>query len=193
MNTRESNRENELTLLEAIHRHQPNIRQRDLAEIAGLSLGMTNSILKRLTEKGWITVRRLNSRNVRYAVTPDGVDEIIHRSYAYIKRTIKHVVGYRRTFERFAFALKEQGFGRVILIGRSDLDFVVEHALSEYGLILTKRDEAPARLEEGDFLLFGETVQGDPGLPPRSCDTCDYMSRILIDECTIDNNGENNE
>lgn len=193
MTSRDTNRENELTLLEAIHRHQPNIRQRDLAEIAGLSLGMTNSILKRLTEKGWITVRRLNSRNVRYAVTPDGVEEILHRSYAYVKRTIKHVVGYRRTFERFAFALKEQGFARVILIGGSDLDFVVEHALSLVGLSLIRRDTVPEQLEAGDFLLYGEGSQRDPGFHPIPCESCDYISRILIDECTIDNNGEHYE
>ncbi len=40
--------EHEITILENIHNQQDVVRQRDLAEIAGLSLGMTNSILKRL-------------------------------------------------------------------------------------------------------------------------------------------------
>ncbi len=40
--------EHEITILENIHNQQGVVRQRDLAEIVGLSLGMTNSILKRL-------------------------------------------------------------------------------------------------------------------------------------------------
>jgi len=36
-------------------------------EDVGLSLGMTNAILKRLAAKGWITVRKVNNRNIRYA------------------------------------------------------------------------------------------------------------------------------
>ncbi len=40
--------EHEITILENIHNRQGLVRQRNLAEIVGLSLGMTNSILKRL-------------------------------------------------------------------------------------------------------------------------------------------------
>ncbi len=42
---------------------------------------MTNAILKRLAAKGFITMRRVNSRNIQYAVTPEGVDAIARRSY----------------------------------------------------------------------------------------------------------------
>jgi DNA-binding MarR family transcriptional regulator len=70
--------------------------QRDMAQIAGTSLGMTNSILKRLAKRGWISVKKLNSRNIQYAVTLEGINEIIHRSYGYFKRTIRNVVFYQR-------------------------------------------------------------------------------------------------
>jgi DNA-binding MarR family transcriptional regulator len=49
------------------------LRQRDLALIAGASLGMTNSILKRLARKGWITIKKLNNRKIQYAVTRAGI------------------------------------------------------------------------------------------------------------------------
>jgi predicted transcriptional regulator len=45
------------------------LRQRDMAHVAGASLGMTNAILKRLAKKGWISVKKLNNRNIQYAVT----------------------------------------------------------------------------------------------------------------------------
>ena len=50
--------EKELKILEKIHNNEDSIRQRDLAKIAGLSLGMTNSILKRLMDKGFLTVQK---------------------------------------------------------------------------------------------------------------------------------------
>ena len=75
------------------------LRQRELAQIAGASLGMTNSILKRLTQKGWITIKRINSRNIQYAVTLEGINEIVHRSYRYFKRTIRNVVFFKDILE----------------------------------------------------------------------------------------------
>ena len=61
------------------------MHQRDLARIVGLSLGMTNAILKRL-------VKKVNNRNIQYIVSPKGINEITRRSYRYFKRTIKNVV-----------------------------------------------------------------------------------------------------
>ena len=63
--------DHELDVLSQIHHNQA-VKQRDIAHAIGLSLGMTNAILKRLATKGFITMRRLNARNVHYLVTPDG-------------------------------------------------------------------------------------------------------------------------
>ena len=64
--------------------NQSHINQRDLAEIAGLSLGMTNSILKRLVHKGLLSINKVNNRNIRYLVTPSGLEAISSRSYSCI-------------------------------------------------------------------------------------------------------------
>ena len=76
--------------LEHIHKRAQEVHQRDLAQIVGLSLGMTNAILKRLAGKGWITIRTVNNRNIRYAVTSADIDQITRRSVRYFKRTIKN-------------------------------------------------------------------------------------------------------
>ncbi len=126
----------ELAILETLYSSHdyPAPKQRDLADIVGASLGMTNAILKRLAQKGLIVIRRLNSRNIHYAVTPDGVNEIAHRSYRYVKRTIKNVVYYRYKIEEAIAEAKKRGKVAVKLIGGSDLDFIVEHACAHYGL-----------------------------------------------------------
>ena len=110
------------------------LRQRDLAQIAGASLGMTNSILKRLAQKGWITVKKLNSRNIQYAITFEGMNEIIRRSYRYFKRTIKNVVFYKDILEDLVNRAKHRNISKVVLVGSSDLDFIVEHACRHCGL-----------------------------------------------------------
>ena len=144
------------------------LRQRELAHIAGASLGMTNSILKRLTQKGWITIRKLNSRNIHYAITLEGINEIIHRSYRYFKRTIKNVVFYKEILEDVVYRAKMNNIKKVILVGASDLDFIVEHASRRCYLSFTKISEGedpsvfPATLK-----IYAESITED-GISPKT-------------------------
>ncbi|HUW33669.1 MAG TPA: winged helix-turn-helix transcriptional regulator, partial [Planctomycetota bacterium] len=58
----------ELSILENIYssqRRSHGLTQRDLAESAGLSLGMTNALLKRFSDKGWVLLKRLNARSIQ--------------------------------------------------------------------------------------------------------------------------------
>ncbi len=126
--------EHELTVLESIYHNGDRVRQRDLARVAGLSLGMTNAILKRLVHKGWLAIRKVNNRNILYAVTPEGADEIARRSYRYFKRTIKNVVDYKDAIERLVAGAARKGFDEVVLVGASDLDFIVEHVCAKSGV-----------------------------------------------------------
>jgi len=126
--------EKELQILENIHKNASAVRQRDLAAIAGLSLGMTNAILNRLAKKGWITIRKVNNRNIRYAVTPKGMEVLTRKSYQYFKRTIKNVVYYREAIEELVGQAHSDGYGGLVLVGNSDLDFIVEHACRRAGV-----------------------------------------------------------
>jgi len=146
----------ELQVLEQIYLRQ-DVRQRDLAAIIGLSLGMTNAILKRLTQKGFLTVRKVNNRNIMYAVSPAGVDAIARKSYRYLKRTIKHVVDYKQAIEHVISAAADGGYEGVALVGPSDLDFIVEHLCGKYGLAyerVTNTEELSDA--ETAFVLFSE-------------------------------------
>jgi DNA-binding PadR family transcriptional regulator len=173
----------ELTILENLYdsaRRSAPLRQRQLANAAGASLGMTNAILKRLAQKGWIVIRRLNSRNVQYAITPDGVNEIARRSYRYFKRTIRNVVFYRDLIDETVSRAKLRGLTAVILIGVSDLDFIVEHACDRHGLTFLKAmgmDVAAPVRASGALTVFAEgIVPGD-----RTEEPVDelYLSTIL--------------
>ena len=72
--------EKEITILNHIHTNPQHVNQRDLAKITGLSLGMTNSIVKRLAQKGLLTIKRVNNRNIHYLVTPSGIEILTRKS-----------------------------------------------------------------------------------------------------------------
>lgn len=156
--------EKELEVLEQIYLRK-DVRQRDLAEVIGMSLGMTNAILKRLTQKGFLTVRKVNNRKIMYAVSPVGVDAIARKSYRYLKRTIKHVVDYKQAIEQVVAAAAEGGYEEIALVGPSDLDFIVEHLSGKYGLsyerVKKASDLAPG---EAAFLLYSENEKA-PAVP----------------------------
>jgi DNA-binding MarR family transcriptional regulator len=156
------------------------LRQRDLAHIAGISLGMTNSILRRLAQKGWITIRKLNSRTIHYAVTLDGINEIIRRSYGYFKRTIRNMVYYKDRIDEALYQAKKKSLSTALLIGPSDLDFIVEHGCDYYGITLFKViDKQTARDALGDTTLaiYAEGIPKTGDLPDKNAL---YLSRMVI-------------
>ena len=67
--------ESELFLMESLgeaERAKVRITQRELASRSGLSLGMTNALLRRFAEKGWVKLTRLSAKSVHYALSRAG-------------------------------------------------------------------------------------------------------------------------
>ena len=127
-------KETELDILEKISSSSSGVHQRDLARIIGLSLGMTNAILKRLAQKGWLKVKKANNRNIQYIVSPQGMQEITRRSYSFFRRTIKNVVYYKEIIESLVREAGARGYEGILLVGKSDLDFIVENLCLKYRL-----------------------------------------------------------
>ncbi len=142
--------------------------QRALARTAGLSLGMTNVLLKRFTEKGWVTVKRVNARNLHYALTPEGVQEIARRTYRYLKRTARSTALYRDLLEEHVLAAKREGVRTLVLAGPSDLDFILEYVCERHGLVFLKTaDPGRARALDGPEVrtVYAEGVPEEARLP----------------------------
>ena len=143
----------EAIILEHIY-YDDSLKQRELADKAGISLGMTNAILKRLIEKGWLMTKRLNRRNISYVVSPTGIEEIFKRSYRYFKRTIDDVTLYREKIEQIVTEAVADGYGCVLLVGKSDLDFLVEYACGKAGIAFRKNDTE--QKNDREFIIYGE-------------------------------------
>jgi DNA-binding MarR family transcriptional regulator len=158
------------------------LSQRDLAQAAGTSLGMTNVIIKRLARKGWIVIKKLNSRNIQYAVTLDGMNEIIRRSYAYFKRTIKNVFFYKERIDQAMSDAKRRGMVSAILVGPSDLDFIVEHSCHRQGLKFLQAPEevsVPPLTDDTTLRVYAETIPTGRGQAPGNVL---YLSRMVLEK-----------
>ena len=171
--------ERELETLEYIHINRDCVKQRDLAEIAGVSLGMINAIIKRLARKGWLMIRKVNNRNVQYIVSPAGMEAIAKRSYGYFKRTIKNVVVYKDAVEKLIVSAKREGCGEIVLVGKSDVDFIVEHMCLKHQIKF--RCEVNASDDDGAFVVFAEQyLPGSKTGQQIQKENCDYLSDILM-------------
>jgi DNA-binding MarR family transcriptional regulator len=164
--------DSELSVLENLYGSQADSpqapTQRSIARAAGLSLGMTNVLLKRFSEKGWVTVKRVNARNLQYALTPEGAQEIARRTYRYLRRTAKNASLYRDILEEFVLSIKQGGVQTLVLAGESDLDFILEYVCERHGVAFFKTAD-PARAEalrgKGACILYADQASDGRGLP----------------------------
>ena len=149
----------ESIILEQIY-YNDSQKQRELADKAGISLGMTNAVLKRLVEKGWLVTKRLNSRNISYEVSPAGQKELFGQEYSYFKRTIENILFYKERIEQLVSEAVAAGYKSIVLVGNSDLDFLVEYACVKAGLEFAKTDIAEINKKE-KFVLYSEQFEAD--------------------------------
>jgi hypothetical protein len=116
---------------------------------------MTNSIVKRLIKKGLLTVRKINNRKIMYAVSPMGMEEIARKSYKYFKRTVRNIVYYKNSIDDLIREVKDAGFSFVLLVGQSDVDFIVEHLCGKYNIGYGHSEDCAAA-PGGSYILYSE-------------------------------------
>ena len=147
----------EAIILEYIYNND-SLKQRELADKANISLGMVNAILKRLMEKGWLVTKRVNSRNISYMVSPAGMEEVFKRGYQYFKRTIDDVIIYKAEIEKLVKEASASGFKGIVLVGKSDLDFIVEYVCNNAGI---EFEESDKNNKKSFLTLFSEQYEAD--------------------------------
>lgn len=160
--------DNELQLLEAIYASeiagQAN-SQRALAGRAGLSLGMTNALLSRFAERGWVKLMHLSGRSLRYILTPAGVEEVLRRTMAYFARAERSATNYRARIDDFVHGIARGGFRILVYEGPKELEFLFDYSCSRRGVAMV----ASPSVELRDSLFRDSTamfVNGEAGAAP---------------------------
>jgi DNA-binding MarR family transcriptional regulator len=94
--------------------------QREIAKQTGFSVGLVNTLIKKCAKKGLVKIERLNSRNIKYILTPEGIKEKTQKTINYIKRSYKAIKQLQSRVTELA--LKHSSEGKEIYIYKEDED-----------------------------------------------------------------------
>lgn len=99
----------ESTVLEALASVNSQWTQRELAHKTGYSIGLINTILKKLSKTGYIKVSNINRRRLQYLLTPQGFAATSKVACNYILRTFQDYQRLYHQLSDFFKQLHEQG------------------------------------------------------------------------------------
>lgn len=137
----------------------PDSSQRDFAQATHTSLGMTNAILKRFVQKGWIMMKKITPRKIQYVLTPEGMGKLAERSKSYMETTFAYIHDYTANIEAAVQKAKDNGDTSVVLFGESNISFIIEYACGKYGMHFEcVRDQVQYQPLPATYFLISEKV-----------------------------------
>lgn len=95
--------------------------QRSIAAELGIALGLVNAYLKRCIKKGLVKVHDAPARRYAYYLTPQGFAEKSRLTVQYLSDSFSFFRMAKGDCASVLQVAKANGFGRVVLAGKSDL------------------------------------------------------------------------
>jgi len=139
---------------EISNNHLPD--QRTIATRTGISLGLTNLIIKRLVNKGYVKARQLNQKKIQYLLTPKGFSEKARKSYSFTLRTINVLKDMRMRIQELILEHHAKGATEFTIKSNhelSDIADIIEvafrnlsHPKINYKREITNSKDADAKL-----------------------------------------------
>ena len=161
----------DLQLLKSIY-STDNVKQRSLAEASKVSLGLINSMIKRLSEKGLLQILEKNRRDVQYLVTSKGLDLLSKQSYRSFKTDLDQLVMYRELLVSLVEDIQKKGYDGALLIGSSKVDFLVEWACLKAGIDYVTEDDYEGKVVN----IYSETY-----IPERENIESIFLQKLFLE------------
>ena len=143
----------ELEILERLE-NNGHLTQRDLSKEVGIALGLVNHLLKKMVTKGWIKIKNIDAKKIRYLITPEGAREKSSLLYKRVESTIHFYLDAKRVIKDKVIHLKNEGIENVSIYGINHISEVLFIVLKELGLELSSVVEERKEGQE----WFGYTV-----------------------------------
>jgi len=119
-----------LKILEEIeNEHTPS--QRDLSRKLNISLGLVNSFIRRLANKGYFKITTIPKNKAKYILTPKGVTEKTRLTYKYFQYSFEFYRSAREKLQKLFKDFMAQGIRRVVFYGVSDFAEIAYISLQE--------------------------------------------------------------
>jgi DNA-binding MarR family transcriptional regulator len=119
--------------------------QREIAKQTGFSVGLVNTLIKKCAKKGLVKIERLNSRNIKYILTPEGIKEKTRKTIDYIKRSYQAIQQLQNRVTELA--LKHSSEGKEIYIYNEENDEIYELVINtldklniDYNILSNKKE-----------------------------------------------------
>ena len=123
----------ELMILSQVQ-DSPETSQRRLAQQLGVSLGLTNLLLRNLSRKGYVRITQAGWRRWLYALTPAGFSRKVQLVVAYIGRFMDQYRMIRRTLHEELDTLALHAESRVAIYGTGEFAELVYLGLREFSI-----------------------------------------------------------
>ncbi len=143
----------ELEILEKIE-NNGHLTQRDLSKEVGIALGLVNHLLRKMVKKGWIKIKNIDAKRIRYLITPEGAREKSSLLYKRVEGTIHFYLEAKRVIKDKVIHLKNEGIEDVSIYGINHISEVLFIVLKELELELAYVVDDN---REGD-VWFGYTI-----------------------------------
>jgi DNA-binding MarR family transcriptional regulator len=161
----------DLILLEHIEQN-PDATQASLAAQVGVAVGTVNWHLKRLVAKGYVKVRHVERRKLRYIITPDGLALRANLTVDYIQNSFRLYRLVRERMESTLVQVHDAGYDRVCLAGDGDVADVCRLTCAEQGVEIVTEGKIP-HLTINGLKIF---IEWPDGANPADAGSMDSVS-----------------
>ena len=128
--------------------HTPS--QRDIAVNLNISLGLVNSFIKRLANKGYFKITSVPKNRVKYILTPKGASEKARLTYEYLQYSYRFYKNVRSKLKGILKDIEARGNRNIVFYGTGDFAEIAYISLQETALELTSVFDD--KNEGGNFL-----------------------------------------
>ena len=136
------NVERDLVILESIEL-DPNTTQAALASHLEVAVGTVNWHLKRLVEKGYVKVSRLERKKLKYIITPEGIALRARLTVDYIQNSFNLYRLVRQRVIRALDEVKKAGFRDVQLNGSGEVAEITRLTCLEQDIRVVENGHTP--------------------------------------------------
>ena len=146
-----SETERDLRILEYIER-EPDITQAGLATRLGVAVGSVNWYLKRMVAKGYVKVKRMRRKRLRYLITPQGMAEEARLAYQYMQASLHVYREVRAEAKRLLEQVQAARYRGVRIESDGDVAEICRLTCLEQGVrieSMSRKDRVPVLRVDG--------------------------------------------
>ncbi len=130
----------DLDILEQLEA-KPDSTQAVLATQLGVAVGTINWHVKRLVEKGFLKIQRLERRKIKYIVTPEGISLRSRLTIEYIQSSFQFYRLIRQKMKNILERCAEANYQTIILSGEGDVAEICRLTGLEQGFVVLERKQ----------------------------------------------------